>query len=115
MMLQKSLQNSNPWEKNNLTIPLKPSKLIVVETMLLLSHFLMLMESNIKFHAHTYLNKMVGPKGRIDTLLKWDEAFSTVVHLINGLPTPVLSNKSSYEMIFYQVPNYSSLLIFCCS
>lgn len=40
------------------------------------------------------------------------EAFSTAVHLINRLPTPILHHISPYEAIFNIKPDYTSLKIF---
>ncbi|QHN81468.1 Retrovirus-related Pol polyprotein [Arachis hypogaea] len=46
-------------------------------------------------------------------LLFWDEAFSTV-YLINRMPSPNTSHLSSHELLFNQIPDYSSLKIFGC-
>lgn len=42
----------------------------------------------------------------------WDEAFYTATCLINKLPTPILSYKTPYEMLFHKTPNYLSLKVF---
>jgi hypothetical protein len=45
----------------------------------------------------------------------WLKAFSTAVFLINKLPTPVLSGRSSYEALFGARPDYTLLRTFGCS
>ncbi|PKI51814.1 hypothetical protein CRG98_027787, partial [Punica granatum] len=42
----------------------------------------------------------------------WGECVSTVVHLINVTPTPLLGNKSPHELLFGKPPNYSNLRVF---
>ena len=44
----------------------------------------------------------------------WCEALSTVVYLINRLPSPTLNNDSPYFRLFGHAPNYSNLHIFGC-
>lgn len=44
----------------------------------------------------------------------WDDAFSTVVYLINRLPTPILDWISPMEYLLKQKPNYSFLKTFGC-
>ena len=44
----------------------------------------------------------------------WVEAFSTVVFLINRLPSPLLDGKTPYELLFGKQPDYSMLLTFGC-
>ena len=44
----------------------------------------------------------------------WDEAVSTDVYQINHLPTPVLKNRSSFEVLFKEKPNYEILKTFGC-
>ncbi|KAL4575060.1 hypothetical protein LXL04_021901 [Taraxacum kok-saghyz] len=39
----------------------------------------------------------------------WSHAFQTAVYLINRLPTPILQNKSPFECLFNQSPNYHKL------
>jgi hypothetical protein len=41
----------------------------------------------------------------------WGDCVLTAVHLINRLPTPLLSNKSPYKILFSKPP-YSHLRIF---
>jgi hypothetical protein len=42
----------------------------------------------------------------------WDEAFVTVVRLINVLPSRVIQMRTPIEMLFQQKPDYSSLKVF---
>ena len=35
----------------------------------------------------------------------WEQAFETVVYLINRLPTPVLKNRSPYQALYHQKPD----------
>ncbi|OMO94717.1 Integrase, catalytic core [Corchorus capsularis] len=44
----------------------------------------------------------------------WSFAFQTVVFLINRMPTPLLGNKSPFEILFQKQPNYNKLKIFGC-
>ncbi|WOG93565.1 hypothetical protein DCAR_0312851 [Daucus carota subsp. sativus] len=44
----------------------------------------------------------------------WSHAFQTATYLINRMPTPILSNRSPYEILFHQPPNYTRLKIFGC-
>lgn len=47
-------------------------------------------------------------------LMYWDEAFLTAVHVINSLPTPLLSNKTPYEKLFHTPQSYSHFRTFGC-
>ncbi|KAL5802292.1 hypothetical protein ACOSQ4_030597 [Xanthoceras sorbifolium] len=42
----------------------------------------------------------------------WSEAFSTVVILINNLPTPSLNLKSPYKILYHKKPNYQYFKVF---
>jgi transposase InsO family protein len=44
----------------------------------------------------------------------WAEAFQTATFLINRLPTPVLHQKSPFEVLFHTPPDYCFLKIFGC-
>jgi hypothetical protein len=42
----------------------------------------------------------------------WNYAISHAVHIINRLPTPFLSNKSPYQVVYNSLPDISNLKIF---
>ena len=44
----------------------------------------------------------------------WGESFVTAIHVINTLPTPVLQNKSPYEILFKEKPDYTRFKVFRC-
>jgi len=44
----------------------------------------------------------------------WPHAFQTAAYLINRQPTPLLQNKSPFEVLFRQQPNYLKLQKFGC-
>lgn len=44
----------------------------------------------------------------------WTEAFSTAVHLINRLPTPVLNYKSPFTALYHTKPDYTFFKTFGC-
>ena len=52
----------------------------------------------------------------------WGECVSTVVYLVNRLPSPLLSNKSPFELLYKRPPSFDHLKSFwlfmfcyCCS
>lgn len=45
----------------------------------------------------------------------WEDAFITAFYLINQLPTPILQNKSPFELVFHRKPNYQFLKVFGCA
>lgn len=45
----------------------------------------------------------------------WSYAVSTATHLINRLPTPILHNKSPWEVLFNTKPDLLHLRTFCCT
>jgi len=44
----------------------------------------------------------------------WSYSLKLVVHLINRLPTPFLSNQSPYELVYSTKPDFSNLKVFGC-
>jgi hypothetical protein len=44
----------------------------------------------------------------------WSNYILSATHIINRIPTPLLSNKSSYQLLFSKIPSYSHLKVFGC-
>ena len=44
----------------------------------------------------------------------WAECVSAAVHIINRLPTPILSHQTPFEKLYKKIPSYSHLRIFGC-
>lgn len=46
--------------------------------------------------------------------LFWFDAFATVTYVINRIPTPILDNKSPFELLYQALPNYENFKPFGC-
>jgi len=44
----------------------------------------------------------------------WGECVLTATHIINRLPTPLLQNKSPFQMLYEKIPSYDYLRVFGC-
>ena len=99
---------------NSLAISLKPT----------LVPLAFIIKSIVLIHPH----KMVAPKGNTAMGLKrlallfhshipthfWVEAFSTAAYIINRLPTPLLEDKSHFQLLYGSSPNYEIFHPFGC-
>jgi len=47
--------------------------------------------------------------------LFWEDTFLTTVFIINTLITPILDQKSPYEMVHHQKPDYNFFCAFRCA
>lgn len=56
------------------------------------------METGLSLFAQSHLPKTF-----------WVEAFNTAIYLINRLPTTVLDNRSPFQVLLNQTPDYSIL------
>ena len=45
----------------------------------------------------------------------WGEAALTAMYTINSIPSPTTHNKSPFEILYGQTPDYSSLRVFGCA
>ena len=45
----------------------------------------------------------------------WGEVALTVVYTTNRIPSPTTHKKSPFELLYGQIPNYSSLWVFGCA
>ena len=44
----------------------------------------------------------------------WVDAFTSATYIINRVPTPLLANKSPFQILFDQLPNYSNFRVYGC-
>ena len=44
----------------------------------------------------------------------WVDAFTSATYIINRVPSPLLDNKSPFELLFGQEPNYSNFRVYGC-
>ncbi|CAN1140144.1 Retrovirus-related Pol polyprotein from transposon TNT 1-94 [Linum perenne] len=47
-------------------------------------------------------------------LFFWSDCVLHAVHILNRLPTPILDNKTPFEMLYSKSPDYTSLKVFGC-
>ncbi|KAJ0624243.1 putative RNA-directed DNA polymerase [Helianthus annuus] len=44
----------------------------------------------------------------------WADAFASATHIINRVPTPLLENKSPFQVLFNQEPKFSNFRVYGC-
>ncbi|XP_075473458.1 uncharacterized protein LOC142504488 [Primulina tabacum] len=132
--------NSRSFASCNVSSPLnntidlwhkRMSGLIMVLNSLTLSAMIssLLLASSIRVHAHTHPNKMGLLNVNTDIYSTWLEplhfkvlfltyigvnVYCTAVYLINRTPTPLLANKTPYEVIFKKAPTFDHIKVLGC-
>jgi histone deacetylase 1/2 len=48
-------------------------------------------------------------------MIYWEDAFQTATYIINRLPTPVLNQKSPFEILYNKIPDYRFMRVFGCA
>lgn len=66
-------------------------------------------------HRHIVENGLALLANASMPLRFWDEAFRTLVYLMNRLPTPILNGPTPVEVLFKVSPQYNTLRMFGCS
>jgi len=63
-----------------------------------------IIEVGLSLHSHSKLPQQF-----------WEDVFLTATYIINRLPTPILNQKSSYEIVYRHTPDYHFLEVFGCA